>query len=143
MALAFAIPRIESKFTTPDGSVSRDWYLFLSAVLQTIGGDNVVPGGGIAPIDVQRQFEEYAVTSIEAVEAQRGVNELRAEMERGESPRIHDLLNIVDELRNELANSRSQNDRLYSLIEEQAARISDLPTNDLRQRVEAIEGRLA
>jgi len=123
MPLSFGIPRVESQIVTPSGSVSRDWYLFFASILQTIGGnDQVVPGGsGISPTDAAQQFEEYATTSIEAVEALSGVSELR----------------------NELATLRSNNDQLRSLVEELSARISDFPTNDLRQRVEAIEGRLA
>lgn len=123
MSLNFAIPRIESPIMGNGGVMSRDWYLFFCAVVQTIGGPAVTSGGGIAPIEVQQQFEEYAVTSIEAAEALRGLAELRNEADRGESPKIHELLVMVDELRNELSVARSEN-------------------NQFRNRIESIEGRL-
>lgn len=143
MALAYAIPRIESQIITNGGTMSRDWYLFFSALLQTVGGPDVVPGGGIPPIDVQQQFEEYAITSTEAVEALRGVAELRSQVDHRESASIHALETAIEELRCELVAVRNSNDQLRAQLDEQASRILDVPTNELRNRVEAIEGRLA
>lgn len=142
-ALSYAIPNIGSKMVQPDGSVSRDWYLFLSAMLQTIGGPTVVTGGGIAPIDVHEQFEEYAVSSTEAQEALRGVEELRNAREAASDTRTNELVRQIDELRNELASSRNDVSQLRSLIEEISARIGEPYSDQIRNRVESLEDRLA
>lgn len=142
-ALSYAIPNIGSKMIQPDGTVSRDWYLFLSAMLQTIGGPAVVTGGGIAPIDVHEQFEEYAVSSIEAQEALRGIDELRNAREPTSDTRTDELVRQVDELRSELATSRNDTSQLRSLFEELSTRIAEPYTNQLRNRVESLEDRLA
>jgi hypothetical protein len=143
MALSFVIPRVESRMILPDGTMSRDWYMFLSALLQTVGGDDVVPGGGIAPIDVQRQYEEYAVTSIEAVEALRGVEELRNADMRGIDGRVQEMRGQIEDLQQEIAKSLNQFNQLREQIEDLASRVPEPSTDELRNRVETIEARLA
>lgn len=120
--LTYAIPRASSRIVAADGTVSRDWYLFLSALLQTVGGPAVTTGGGSEPLDGVKQFEEYAATSLEAAEA----------------------LRAVDELRNELASTRSDMQSLRRLIDELSAALATPPQNDqLRSRVQSLEDRLA
>lgn len=55
-----------------------------------------------------------------------------------------EALRAVDELRNELASSRGDVQALRGLVEELTARIAEPPqTDQLRNRIESIEGRLA
>lgn len=139
-----AIPHISSIIVKPDGTVSREWYLFLSALLQSVGGPAVTTGGGIAPIDIHQQFEEYAVSSIESVQALLEIDELRNSQDRNLDPAIHDLTLALDELRNELAATRTDNQALRIFIDELQNSIStQSQTDQLRIRVESIEGRLA
>jgi hypothetical protein len=57
--------------------------------------------------------------------------------------RTDDAIRAIDELRNELASLRASCDQLRGLLDEQASAIMGLrPTDDLRARVETIEGRL-
>lgn len=44
MSLNFYIPRLGTPVIGPDGSMSREWYLFFSALLQMVGGPAVVLG---------------------------------------------------------------------------------------------------
>ena len=112
----------------------------LQALLVRSGGpaDDVV-----TPMDNQRQFEEYAISPLEAIEAQRGVDELR-QVQQQQDPLIHELANAVDELRNELAASRADTQALRGLIEElTAASAAPVQNDQLRNRVQSIEDRLA
>lgn len=142
-SLTFAIPNIGSKMIQPDGTVSRDWYLFLSAMLQTIGGPAVITGGGISPIDVHQQFEEYAASNIEAQEALRGVDELRNAGNKSSDTRTDELIRQVDELRTELASSRNDLSQFRGLLDELSTRITESYADQLRNRIESIEDRLA
>ncbi len=118
MALVFGIPRPESRLVVDNGTISREWFLFFNYLLQTVGGPSVAPGGGIAPIENQMQFEEYAVSVPEATEA----------------------LRAVDELRNELASSRSELQSLRTLIEDQISVQTEIrPINDMRNRMDEVE----
>lgn len=53
-----------------------------------------------------------------------------------------EAIRAVDELRNELASARSEQQVLRSMLDEIASMIDTTTTNDLRNRVEQIEGRL-
>lgn len=143
-ALSYAIPNIGSKMVQPDGTVSRDWYLFLSAMLQTIGGPAVVTGGGISPIDVHQQFEEYAASNIEAQEALRGVDELRNAGEKSSDTRTDELVRQVDELRNDLG--RMQDPQIHELarmVEELRGELAGIRgMRDMRSRLEDLEATL-
>lgn len=75
----------------------------------------------VTATDNTKQFEEWPVTSLEAVEAKRG----------------------VDELRNELASTRGDLDRMRAMIEDLTAQIAASTQTDLRNRIELIEDRLA
>jgi hypothetical protein len=116
------MPRPESRFTNPDGTITRDWYLLISSILQAIGGPAVVPGGGVAPIDNQMQFEEYAISVPDATEALRGVDELRNELSMLggglQALRIsyEELMTALDGMRN-VTDFRTRIDDIESLIE--------------------------
>lgn len=92
----------------------------LTRVLQRSGTSD----DALTPADNAMQFEEWAVTSLEAVEALRGVEELRHMQQHREDPAIHVLMGAVDELRNELASAKNE-------------------VQSLRNRIESLEDRLA
>lgn len=71
--------------------------------------------------DNSKQFEEWPVTSLEAVEAKRG----------------------VEELRHELASTRGDMQVLRGMFEDLAAQLAATSQTDLRNRIELIEDRLA
>lgn len=54
-----------------------------------------------------------------------------------------EALRAVDELRNELAGLRSDNQALRGLLDEQANELAALRQNNLRNRIEQLEDRLA
>lgn len=43
--LPFVTPNASTPFLNADGTVSPQWYLFLSSIMQSIGGPPVIPGG--------------------------------------------------------------------------------------------------
>lgn len=51
--LQFVTPNAGTPFLNADGTVSLQWFMFLSAIVQTIGGPTVVLGGGANPVDLQ------------------------------------------------------------------------------------------
>jgi hypothetical protein len=53
-----------------------------------------------------------------------------------------EAINMIDELRNELASARSEQQQLRSMLEELATLMQSNPTTDFRNRIEEIEGRL-
>ena len=149
MAIYFTLPRPEGQFLDSNGSVSREWLLFFSALLQSVGGVNaVVPGpSGISTADNAQQFEEYAVTSLEAVEALRAADELRNEvaLSRASMSNLDSIeaLRAVDDIRNEIASSRVSLQYLQTQIDDFSVQLSALQTySDLRNRIESIEDRL-
>ena len=112
----------------------------LQALLSRSGGAGDVV---VTPMDNQRQFEEYAISPLEAIEAQRGVDELR-QVQQQQDPMVRELASAVDELRNELAASRSDMQALRGLIDElTAASAAPAQAEQLRSRVQSIEDRLA
>lgn len=125
MPLNFGMPRPESILVKPDGTINRDWYLFLAAILQAIGGPAVGPGGGVPPIDNQMQFEEYAVSSPEALSALAAVDELRNAiatiLNDGQSARV-----LFDELNNALS--------VVRIFQDYRNRIEDLENQFEAQR---------
>ena len=140
---AYSIPYPNSPIVGQDGFVSREWYLFLSSMFQAVGGPTVVAGGGVAPLDVQKQFEEYPLTAPEAVEALRAVDELRNVVYQ-QSTQTADLLAIVDELRNESSYAKNEVQGLRAVIDDLISTLSVTPQIDLlRNRVADIEDRLA
>lgn len=103
MALNYAIPSAATPFLNENGEVRPSWYLFLSSVLQTIGGPAVIPNNqGIQPADIQAQFEEYPISSTEALEALKAVDELRNEVAQARSD-AQILRAMIDELQNSIA----------------------------------------
>jgi hypothetical protein len=130
MPFEIGMPRPESRFANPDGTITRDWYLFIASLLQAVGGPSVIPGGGVAPIDNQMQFEEYAISVPDAMAALRGVDELRNELATlGNNQQalraIYDeLMTALDGIRN-ISDFRNRIDDIESLIE--ALRPSPLP----------------
>ena len=46
--LTYGIPRPESKFVSPDGNISRDWYLFLLSIFNSVGGATPVSPGSVS-----------------------------------------------------------------------------------------------
>lgn len=98
---------------------SRSDISALRALVSRSGGTADVV---VTSIDNQKQFEEYALSSPDAMEALRAVDELRNAMQQSDAL-ISDLVRAVDELRNAMA----------------ALRYMD----DLRSRIEQIEGRIA
>lgn len=128
MSIGFSIPRPGVQFVSPDGTISRDWYMFLSALLQSVGGPSVVnittpaaggttPGGVPTTIDLQTYLEDTPPSSIEALAALQAVDELRNTQQIGIDPRINDLMLIVDELRNNLDSALMSNQSLRLRIE--------------------------
>lgn len=118
MAVNIAIPIISSRFLDQNQNVSRDWYLFLSTLLQLVGGPAVAPGGGgVTPGDVAEQFEEYPLSVPDAQEALRG----------------------VDELRNQFSSLLSSNTELRNLLWEVSSRLEQLAPVDLRTKVDQLE----
>ena len=121
-SINLAIPTSASRFLDNNGTVSRDWYIFLSTILQAIGGQSVSPGQPTTPVDNQMQFEEYPLSVPDAQEA----------------------LRAVDELRNELSSVRSNYAALQTAVEEVIQLLpASINIEPLRARIEAIEGRLA
>lgn len=53
---AFSIPFPNSPISGEGGYVTREWYLFIQGIFQSVGGFPVVSGGGAAPADVQNQL---------------------------------------------------------------------------------------
>ena len=53
-----------------------------------------------------------------------------------------EAMTMIDELRNELASARSEQQQLRSMLEELATQMQSNPTTDFRNRIEEIEGRL-
>lgn len=121
---AYSIPFPNSPIDGKACYLSREWYLFLSSMFQSVGGPVITSGGGIAPVDVQKQFEDYPMPPTDGTDALRFVDELRNATDRDQSPLIRELVAAIDDLRNELSLSRN-----------------DAAT--LRNRVELIEDRLA
>ena len=142
MALKFSTPNQGEPFLNSDGPVSTPGFLFLSAVLQTVGGPSVVGGGGIEPITIQQQFEEYAVSSPEALDAQRGVDELR-NADRPQDAQIAPLMAAVDELRNELAYAKNEVQALRGVVDDLLSATAALTVVDqFRNRIADLEDRL-
>ena len=114
-------PDRSTPFLNPDNTISIAWFMYIATIAQAVGGDSVVPGGGIAPIDISKQFEEYAMPGLEGVEALRAVDELRNTMTTGND--ANGIRTALDELTNAIAEIRL--------------------VTDLRSRVESLEDRLA
>lgn len=120
--------------------IDMEWMLAFARLVERTGG-----------VSGDTSFEEYINQFFDAPPADaggraalRGVDELRNDQPRGPDPLIHELVNAVDELRNELAASRADQQALRGLLEEQAGRIEQVQQYDqLRNRIEQIEGRLA
>ena len=53
-----------------------------------------------------------------------------------------EAMTMIDELRNELASARSEQQQLRSMLEELATQMQSNPITDFRNRIEEIEGRL-
>jgi len=128
MSTGFGIPLPSSKFVSPDGMISRDWYLFLSALLQSVGGPSVVniitpsaggstPGGVPTTIELQTLIEDTPPSSLEALAALQAIDELRNTQQIGIDPRINDLMLMIDELRNNLDSALTSNQALRLRIE--------------------------
>lgn len=116
------IPRPESRFVDDQGRISRDWFMFLSYLLQQLGGPQVTVSTSVTANDIQQQFEEYPLTNPDAVEALRG----------------------VDELRNAIDSTRSELQSLRSALDDHTATLEAIRTvSDYRNRIELIEDRLA
>ena len=98
--------------------IDRAWLNYLTVqVFQRSGGFT-----GPSTVDNAQQFEEYPLSNPDAVEA----------------------LRAVDELRNELASTRSSLHALQSQIDGLTAAIVSLSsTSEFRNRIESIEDRLA
>lgn len=94
------------------------------AALTTVITRSGIAENSLTAADNAKQFEEWPVTSLEGIEAKRGVDELRQMQERGQDPAIHELIRMVDELSNEQAATRSE-------------------VQALRNRIESLEDRLA
>lgn len=47
MAINYAMPRMDSPVVDKDGRMSRDWYLFLSALFNSVGGKTPVAPGSV------------------------------------------------------------------------------------------------
>lgn len=62
MALNFSMPRPESRLVLPDGTISRDWYLFIAALLQSVGGPAVGPDNGITPANLKKLIDALTVS---------------------------------------------------------------------------------
>lgn len=104
-----ATPDNRVPFLSSDGTVSLPWFMFLSSMLQAIGGPAVGPGGGAAPVDNTKQFEEYPLSNPDALEALRGVDELRNAI-ASISNDGQALRSIYDELNGALAGIRNLTD---------------------------------
>ena len=116
------MPRPESKFVDSEGRISRDWFMFLSYLLQQLGGPPVTTSVTVTASDIQQQFEEYPLTNPDAVEALRG----------------------VDELRNTIDSTRSELQSLRSVLDEHTAALEAIRSvTDYRNRIESLEDRLA
>jgi hypothetical protein len=53
-----------------------------------------------------------------------------------------EAMTMIDELRNELASAKSEQQQLRSMLEDLASQLQSNPTTDFRNRIEEIEGRL-
>lgn len=109
-------------------------------ITQKKGG---IEDGAVTPADNQKQFEEYAISNLEAQDALRGVEELRQQI-AGIRSANDSLVTMIDELRNDLASSRNDAVMLRTIIDDFTVILSALPTADqFRNRIESIEDRLA
>lgn len=143
--LSFSIPSPRSQVVDENGIISKEWYLFLSAILQTIGGNNpVVSGGfGISATENQMLFEEFPITSIEGHQALVNVEELRADMQIPQIS-IKELQTALEELKADLQLPQPSIKTIQTSIDELSALIYSLPNYDvLRTRIEQLEDRLA
>lgn len=119
--------------------IDMEWMLAFARLVERTGGIS----GDSNFSEYINQFFDTPAADPSAREALRGIDELRNE-QRSQDPQIHELVNVVDELRNELATSRADTQALRGLIEELTGRIEAAPQDDqLRNRIETIEGRLA
>jgi hypothetical protein len=120
--------------------IDTEWMLALAGLVTRTGG-----------ISGDTNFSEYINMFFDAPpmdlgsrEALREIDELRNDQARQQDPQIHELAGVVDELRNELAASRNETQQLRQLIDEQAGSRETAQQNEqLRNRIETIEGRLA
>jgi hypothetical protein len=53
-----------------------------------------------------------------------------------------EAITMIDELRNELASAKSEQQQLRSMLEDLASQLQSNPTTDFRNRIEQIEDRL-
>jgi hypothetical protein len=147
MSLTITLPqaRIALGWAVVDGKripveIDMEWMLAFSRLVERTGGTS----GDANFSEYVNQFFDAPPVDTGAREALRGVDELRNEHSRAQDPQIHELTNAVDELRNELAGSRADLQALRGLIEEQAASAAaPQQTDQLRNRIELIEDRLA
>ena len=124
MTAIIALPqaRIPIGYATVDGAripveIEMEWMLMLTRLFERSGGTT----GGTG-------FNEYITQFFDAP---------------GTDPLLQDVVRAVDDLRHELASSRAELQSLRGLIDEQAAQLAQIrPSDDLRSRIEQIEGRL-
>ena len=122
--------------------IDMEWMLALARLVERTGGVS----GDTNFSEYINQLYDTPPLDLGAREALRAVDELRNELY--DTPPVdvgaREALTAVDELRNELESTRSEVQVLRGLIDELAARIeSSQQTDQLRNRIESIEDRLA
>ena len=114
--------RIPIGYAMMDGAripveVDMEWMLMFTRLFERSGGTSG-----------STSFNEYITQFFDA---------------QGTDPALQDAVRAVDELRQELASSRAELQSLRGLIDDLATQVAQVrPVDDVRARIEQIEGRL-
>jgi hypothetical protein len=120
--------------------IDMEWMLAFARLVERTGGTSGDANFG----EYINQFFDPPLVDPGVREALRGIDELRTDQNRSQDPQIHELGNAVDELRNELAATRADAQALRGLFDElTSSGAAQQQTDQLRNRIESIEGRLA
>jgi hypothetical protein len=118
--LTTARPRVDRQFVDAQGKLTQSAYALLDKIVNRTGGID-----GISAEELRETIQSVIAESISG------------------APAIQENARAVEELRNELASARNDNQTLRAGMEEVWAVLEGLrPVSDLRVRVETIEGRL-
>jgi chromosome segregation ATPase len=122
-----SLPPRREAIVQANGQVSPVWLRWFNDVLQRLGGGEV-------------DTDLAAIVAL-LTEAGAEIDELQSEY-APEPVAVREALRAVEELRGELASVRMANDELRGQIEDLHRQMQQSRGEDLRNRIETIEGRL-